>query len=243
MSRIQGAGLNSSYRNFSSKLTFFLTLCLAVVSTNALLAASFDCAKARSRVEKAICGDPELSKMDEQLAAAYKAALVAHPLPSYVRARQRDWLTVLPHLDSQHFLNKLKEEYGIRINQLKTADKVIAYSNAEATFSYGGGDAVAELWQQSDGKWHLSIWGGFHFDPIASQANGYETFEGCEFEGTVQEPFKPDGANSASNKDGQRVTFLLKGATFGFGGNDPGVCYGRGLIVADELMRVTNQSK
>ena len=37
-------------------------------------AASFDCGKVTSRMEKMICGSPTLSALDESLAAAYKAA-------------------------------------------------------------------------------------------------------------------------------------------------------------------------
>ncbi|WP_160296756.1 hypothetical protein [Sphingomonas sp. ERG5] len=33
-------------------------------------AASFDCAKASTRVEKLVCSDPQLSRLDERLAAA-----------------------------------------------------------------------------------------------------------------------------------------------------------------------------
>ena len=50
----------------------FATACVAV---SAAQAASFDCKKARSEEEKAICANAELSKLDEDLAAAYKAAL------------------------------------------------------------------------------------------------------------------------------------------------------------------------
>lgn len=38
-------------------------------------AASFDCKKARSEDEKAVCASPELSRLDDDMAAAYKAAL------------------------------------------------------------------------------------------------------------------------------------------------------------------------
>ncbi len=38
-------------------------------------AASFDCGKAKTRVEKLICANAELSKLDEQLSREYKAAL------------------------------------------------------------------------------------------------------------------------------------------------------------------------
>jgi uncharacterized protein len=53
-------------------------------------AASFDCAKAATRIEKQICSDPELSKLDEQVADAYKTVLARD---SDWKGSQRDWLT------------------------------------------------------------------------------------------------------------------------------------------------------
>jgi uncharacterized protein len=50
-----------------------LALACALASAGAT-AASFDCAKARSPVEKQICADPELSRFDELLARFYSAA-------------------------------------------------------------------------------------------------------------------------------------------------------------------------
>jgi uncharacterized protein len=59
-------------------------------------AASFPCEKASTTVEKSICGYPALSKLDEDLAAAYKNALLAVALDSDRKASliaaQRDWL-------------------------------------------------------------------------------------------------------------------------------------------------------
>ena len=43
-------------------------------------AASFDCTKAKTAQEKAICGTPALSAADDQMAAAYSAWLAAAPL-------------------------------------------------------------------------------------------------------------------------------------------------------------------
>src|SRR5688572_23024786 len=43
-------------------------------SAPAAAAASFDCTKAQSRVEKAICADAEVSALDEYLARYYSAA-------------------------------------------------------------------------------------------------------------------------------------------------------------------------
>lgn len=58
-------------------------------------AASFDCAKASTAVEKTICTDPALSQLDVDIAAAYAAA--AAGLDDAMRARlkrsQREWVS------------------------------------------------------------------------------------------------------------------------------------------------------
>lgn len=46
-----------------------------LLAANAACAASFDCAKAGTKVEKMICADPELSKLDEELDRKYQTAL------------------------------------------------------------------------------------------------------------------------------------------------------------------------
>jgi uncharacterized protein YecT (DUF1311 family) len=47
---------------------------LSVCLVSPTFAAGFDCAKARAEDEKAICANPELSKLDDELTAAYRAA-------------------------------------------------------------------------------------------------------------------------------------------------------------------------
>jgi len=59
---------------------------------NTSCAASFDCAKAGTKVEKMICADPELSKLDEDLSAAYGKALKESSDLSALRQQQRNWL-------------------------------------------------------------------------------------------------------------------------------------------------------
>jgi len=58
-------------------------------------AASFDCARAGTPTEKAICEDPAVSKLDEDVAAAFKAAQGLWPAgnwSAYIRTEQRQWL-------------------------------------------------------------------------------------------------------------------------------------------------------
>ena len=73
-----------------------LKFCLIAALTASLAAhaASFDCARARTPQEKAICASPRLSAADETLAAAYKAVLAVAPpdAAAEIRAGQRNWL-------------------------------------------------------------------------------------------------------------------------------------------------------
>jgi len=55
-------------------------------------AASFDCAKAATKVEKLICGDQELSKLDDELAISYKAAQQNSAQGSALRQEQKQWM-------------------------------------------------------------------------------------------------------------------------------------------------------
>jgi uncharacterized protein len=79
-----------------SKLALAVLLTLAAAP--ATRAASFECAKARTFAERTICADPRLSAADDEMAAAYKAAL-ASAAPGLLTAKQlKDdqaaWLTL-----------------------------------------------------------------------------------------------------------------------------------------------------
>jgi uncharacterized protein len=56
-------------------------------------AASFDCAKAKTPVEKMICSDAALSELDGRLASAYRRALGLASNPEPLKVEQRSWLT------------------------------------------------------------------------------------------------------------------------------------------------------
>jgi len=54
--------------------------------------ASFDCAKASTKVETLICGDPGLSALDSKLSARYEIALKEDSDQRALRNQQRKWL-------------------------------------------------------------------------------------------------------------------------------------------------------
>jgi uncharacterized protein len=75
-------------------IRLILALAALVFIASPAAAASFDCAKAQTPFEKAICSSPELSQLDDTLAQAYQTALgglSAEPAGE-VKTAQRNWL-------------------------------------------------------------------------------------------------------------------------------------------------------
>ena len=56
-------------------------------------AASFDCTKAGNFVEKSICSDEQLSKLDDSLAEVYKKAIKASSTEKELKRNQNNWLS------------------------------------------------------------------------------------------------------------------------------------------------------
>lgn len=55
-------------------------------------AASFDCSKAQSKIEKMICADAELSRLDEEIAKVYGEVLKKFPDEALLKKQQHGWL-------------------------------------------------------------------------------------------------------------------------------------------------------
>ncbi|WP_175852469.1 lysozyme inhibitor LprI family protein [Burkholderia cepacia] len=62
-------------------------------SATSVIQASFDCAKAASKIEKLICSTPETADADRRLSAAYSAARAKTTDPARLKDDQRHWLT------------------------------------------------------------------------------------------------------------------------------------------------------
>lgn len=90
----------------------FLTL--FSVST---FAASFDCAKAKTQVERMICKDRKLSAKDSQLAGLFRDHLQSVG-PTYAPSRKRDQRAWLRQRNACQDLACLNQLYDDRILQL-----------------------------------------------------------------------------------------------------------------------------
>ncbi len=92
------------------------------------LAASFDCGKAASAFEKTICADPDLSKLDEELAAKYAAAKaqLSSDGQKILRDSERRWLQFasdicLKYKNDRSAAECLGWKYKKRVQDMDTA--------------------------------------------------------------------------------------------------------------------------
>ncbi len=76
-------------------MKYFTLSLLALLIASPAAAASFDCAKASHVVEKIICDHPDISRMDEEMAAVYKDRLAAMVDKEGLRAMQKDWMALM----------------------------------------------------------------------------------------------------------------------------------------------------
>ena len=82
--------MKSVLKNSRSARLMLCAVC-ALSLMQSVRAASFDCAKAQTNVEKMICVDADLSKLDEDLAVAYAAALKDKGNAGF-RQTQKQWV-------------------------------------------------------------------------------------------------------------------------------------------------------
>lgn len=108
---------------------FFITLIFTVSCTadtsdkNTTIAntkgPAFDCNKASTVVEKAICNNPQLSQLDLTLSGLYKAAITKD---SGIKAEQRKWLKQRNKCNENQLEACLEKSYAKRIKQLSTSN-------------------------------------------------------------------------------------------------------------------------
>ena len=98
-----------------TKYTCFVMVLLG--SSYNSYAASFDCKKATTLVEQAICSNQKLSNLDQQLATMYKKALANSPNQEALRERQREWLNL--ERNSCQEIACIKDAYLSRLTELR----------------------------------------------------------------------------------------------------------------------------
>lgn len=106
-----------------------ISLCFGgggVLHAETALQAGFDCAKAQSAVERAICADPETAEADRAMAVAYRALLAQSTEPRFLEALKADQQSFLAirqqawevTLNRQMAQERLHEETKLRAERL-----------------------------------------------------------------------------------------------------------------------------
>ena len=101
----------------------------------AVQAASFDCSKARTEFAKAICAHPDLSKADEDLAAAFSTALdgLSPPARAEVQGAQDAWVKFanIACTKNAKLARKPYDEDGISCLQSLFSDRTATLGNSK----------------------------------------------------------------------------------------------------------------
>lgn len=122
-----------------------------------LAAASFDCGKAATAVEKAICANPRLSRLDDELAASYREAMTVTVDPRGLKSSQGTWLREVRDACEAEFdcleqamlarLETMRDgvEWGVKLFGSETPPASIfgRYSETEPVCMYGRDGEIA----------------------------------------------------------------------------------------------------
>lgn len=122
-------------------------------------AASFDCKKATTKVEKLVCADAELSKLDEKLSAAYKTALQDQSQAEMIRQEQKSWLK---RRNACVDIACLKSSYRIRIHVLPESQKQASSQLTSSEAENSSAPATEKKYPPYPDVWH---W-GYQTNPL-----------------------------------------------------------------------------
>ena len=139
----------------------FAAAMVAMSITGTALAASFDCGKAATPVERAICANGRLSQLDERLAEAYRKSLAESPGDS-LRKVQRDWMRMRDACASDACL---EQAYAQRLAalQVSPATPMHDLGGTYERSGSGGDDAELTITRSADGRLHVdgkALWVG-----------------------------------------------------------------------------------
>jgi len=140
------------------RLVFFISLLMSFGSH----AASFDCTKARSKLELLICNNPSLNDADTAMGIAYKNALNTFPVKGFVKSSQIAFLSNYKYcIDEKNLnasLNNCLSQTNERTQELKNYTLSKVYFNGTGTFNPE--DSVLQIYPKN-GKQYISMFGSF----------------------------------------------------------------------------------
>lgn len=119
-------GIRNSASQVSGIVYMAAALAMTGPLTNPVLAASFNCDKAGTKIERLICDNPDISQLDEELTLAYRKALNASSADG-IRQAQKQWLRERNTCGDEQCL---RQAYRSRIDTIGAAQTSVATPNA-----------------------------------------------------------------------------------------------------------------
>lgn len=162
-------------------------LLLAVLAcATATQASSFDCAKAASASEKAICADPYTAGLDSQLGKAWTATLAEAKDPKALRLGQREWLKQRDQCQAD--LGCLRSQYLSRLMVLRYVNIAFNWQGTWQRVSvspFYGGELVIRRSGEDRLSFDLSAMGGANSGALAGElqlkdGEARYSVEGCQ---------------------------------------------------------------
>lgn len=162
-------------------------LLLAVLAcATATQASSFDCAKAASASEKAICADPYTAGLDSQLGKAWTATLAEAKDPKALRLGQREWLKQRDQCQAD--LGCLRSQYLSRLMVLRYVNIAFNWQGTWQRVSvspFYGGELVIRRSGEDRLSFDLSAMGGANSGALAGKlqlkdGEARYSVEGCQ---------------------------------------------------------------
>lgn len=142
------------------KYGLFTIICLLFCAASTVSAASFDCAKAATNVEKLICSNSEIEELDDKTTIIYSKAMSnsSEEQRSNLITRQIHWLKQVRNICKD--IACLNEAYLARITELKSLFKAPADSYELTGIWFNDHGAAHSIYGKIVITDHTIAWGG-----------------------------------------------------------------------------------
>ena len=117
-------------------------VCGALALAAASPAAAVDCAKAATRVEKLVCGRPELKELDDLVEKLFPATLRVAQDAEMVASTQRDWRS---GIEACNGYECIEDAYGDRLERLTSYFREVQAGDAVAIAKASGDTACVRV--------------------------------------------------------------------------------------------------
>lgn len=206
-------------------------VCSTLIVTG-LYSASFNCKKASTFIENTICSDAELSKLDEQLAAAYKKVWHSMSDRTDLKKDQFDWLK--NNRNKCTSLEELKTSYINRVLYLTNYDN----TNSQVTMS--NSNSIQGTYEKGSASIEINQNLSFNYSSV-NERNGNL----CSIE---DGKFKVENTNLVWNSNEYDCKIIISNTNknsinFNFTGNGCNAYCGSNAYIVDGLYKLTSNTK